>query len=298
MRPPIVPVPVITSGFDLKRKHPIHGTVIPHTGVDFRAPVGTPVLASAPGVVVRSAFDPPRSQGGTGAGHLVGINHDNGLGTRYYHLSRIDVKQGQRVKAGQRIALSGNSGDSTGPHLHFEIRTGGYWGTPVNPVPYMSLTKEVIMTSTPVDLTQRIPLGGTNAAPWFGATSASLAALLRAAGRSGPMADRTHERLDVIAEQLPAIRAQNTAIIGALDALGRGEALTRDEFVTGVDTAAREAVRQEMQSAADQLVSTVIAAVTTALADNPAITADDVARLVLSGIGQALSTANADVPEE
>lgn len=104
----------ISSHFNPHRKHPVTGRISPHKGTDFAMPIGTPIAAPSDGVVekVSSHF---------AAGRYVVIRHDNGYRTRYLHLSRPLVSRGERVTMGQRIALSGNTGRSTGPHLHYEV---------------------------------------------------------------------------------------------------------------------------------------------------------------------------------
>jgi murein DD-endopeptidase MepM/ murein hydrolase activator NlpD len=98
-----------------------------HTGLDFVAPDGTPVLAAAGGVVIKTGWD--------GAyGKAVTIQHPDGLKTKYAHLSKIGVKKGQQVVVGQQIARSGSTGNTTGPHLHFEVIKGT---KPVNPEKYL-----------------------------------------------------------------------------------------------------------------------------------------------------------------
>ncbi len=116
----------ITSLFG-PRIHPIYGTPDFHTGIDFGVPVGTEVHAAAAGKVTFAG-----RQGGYGL--LVVIDHGNGLSTYYAHLSEILVEVGQFVEQGQVIALSGNTGLSTGPHLHFEIRLHG---KPVDPLAWL-----------------------------------------------------------------------------------------------------------------------------------------------------------------
>ncbi|MFI7064359.1 peptidoglycan DD-metalloendopeptidase family protein [Kribbella sp. NPDC050124] len=98
-----------------------------HTGQDFPAAVGTPVRAVTSGVV--------RVEHPAWAGNLVRIDHGNGLETLYAHLSSVDVADGTQVTAGQRIGAVGSEGNSTGPHLHFEVRLGG---DPVNPMPFLA----------------------------------------------------------------------------------------------------------------------------------------------------------------
>ncbi|MFF0014270.1 transglycosylase family protein [Streptomyces sp. NPDC005374] len=101
-----------------------------HTGVDFAVPTGTTVKAVAAGKVV--------SSGWAGSfGYQVVIRHADGRYTQYAHLSAISVKSGQTVGGGQRIGRSGSTGNSSGPHLHFEVRTGPGFGTDIDPVAYL-----------------------------------------------------------------------------------------------------------------------------------------------------------------
>jgi len=93
-----------------------------HEGIDFNAPVGTPILATASGTVVRALHDPQY-------GKMVDIDHGNGYMTRYAHAETLYVEEGQVVKRGERIAAVGSTGRSTGPHLHYEVHRGG----PLNP---------------------------------------------------------------------------------------------------------------------------------------------------------------------
>ncbi|MYV68723.1 peptidoglycan DD-metalloendopeptidase family protein, partial [Streptomyces sp. SID2131] len=92
-----------------------------HSGQDFAVPVGTPVKAAAAGTVVKAG--PYGGGDGPAYGNAIVVKHGNGTYSQYAHLSKIQVKIGQKVGAGQKIALSGNTGNSSGPHLHFEIRT-------------------------------------------------------------------------------------------------------------------------------------------------------------------------------
>jgi murein DD-endopeptidase MepM/ murein hydrolase activator NlpD len=107
----------VTSGFAM-RFHPIHQTWRRHLGVDYAAPTGTPVRSVGDGVVEFAG-----RQGGYG--NVVQIKHTNDRSTLYAHLSRIDVRQGQRIEQGVRIGAVGSTGWSTGPHLHFEFRVNG-----------------------------------------------------------------------------------------------------------------------------------------------------------------------------
>jgi murein DD-endopeptidase MepM/ murein hydrolase activator NlpD len=101
-----------------------------HTGVDFPVPTGTSVKAVAAGKVVTSGW-------GGSFGYQVVIRHADGRYTQYAHLSAISVKSGQSVGPGQRIGRSGSTGNSSGPHLHFEVRTGPGFGSDVDPVAYL-----------------------------------------------------------------------------------------------------------------------------------------------------------------
>jgi len=101
-----------------------------HTGVDFVVPTGTTVKAVAAGTVVSAAYD--------GAyGNEVVIRHADGEYSQYAHMSQLSVSAGQTVTEGQQIGLSGATGNVTGPHLHFEIRTTPYYGSDVDPVAYL-----------------------------------------------------------------------------------------------------------------------------------------------------------------
>ncbi|KUM88275.1 transglycosylase family protein [Streptomyces pseudovenezuelae] len=101
-----------------------------HTGVDFPVPTGTSVKAVAAGKVVTSGW-------GGSFGYQVVIRHADGRYTQYAHLSAISVKAGQSVGGGQRIGRSGSTGNSSGPHLHFEVRTGPGFGSDIDPMAYL-----------------------------------------------------------------------------------------------------------------------------------------------------------------
>lgn len=109
----------VSSPFNPNRRHPVTGRVRPHKGVDFSVSQGTPVIAPADGTVEKVAY-----QAG-GAGRYVMLRHGREYQTVYMHLSKSLVKAGQTVKKGERIALSGNTGISTGPHLHYEFHING-----------------------------------------------------------------------------------------------------------------------------------------------------------------------------
>lgn len=107
----------VGSGFGF-RSDPFTSRAALHTGLDFPADHGTPIVASAGGLVIANEWHPEY-------GHVVEIDHGNGLSTRYAHCSKVHVSQGALVKRGQLIAEVGNSGRSTGAHLHFEVLVDG-----------------------------------------------------------------------------------------------------------------------------------------------------------------------------
>ncbi|MEU6556900.1 M23 family metallopeptidase [Streptomyces sp. NPDC046915] len=121
----------LSAGFDQAGSHWMHK----HSGQDFAVPSGTNVVAAHNGTVVKA--------GGNGAGdgpaygNAIVVKHADGQYSQYAHLSRIDVRVGQTVATGQHIAESGNTGNSTGPHLHFEIRSTPNYGSAIDPVPFL-----------------------------------------------------------------------------------------------------------------------------------------------------------------
>lgn len=117
----------LSSSFG-RRSAPTKGASTYHQGVDWAVPKGTAVYASSGGTVTKAGW-------GSGYGYVVYIKHPDGRETRYAHLNKVLVSAGQTVKQGQKIALSGNTGRSTGPHLHFEIRING---VAVNPLKYLN----------------------------------------------------------------------------------------------------------------------------------------------------------------
>jgi murein DD-endopeptidase MepM/ murein hydrolase activator NlpD len=116
----------MASGFGY-RIDPIYKTRRMHSGMDFTAKVGTPVYATGDGYVE------DLENSGWGYGRCIVINHGFGYKTRYAHLSAFKVKSGQKIKRGELIGLVGNTGKSTGPHLHYEVEKGG---KKVNPIHY------------------------------------------------------------------------------------------------------------------------------------------------------------------
>lgn len=123
-----IPGAKISSRFG-HRKDPFNGRSAMHSGIDFKAARGTPVLATGDGVIVKAGRN-------GGYGKVVEVRHKNGLVSRYAHLSRITVKNGQKVRVGQTIGKVGSTGRSTGPHLHYEVRQGK---TARNPSKYMQV---------------------------------------------------------------------------------------------------------------------------------------------------------------
>jgi murein DD-endopeptidase MepM/ murein hydrolase activator NlpD len=103
-----------------------------HEGVDLRAPTGTPVLASAAGEIIHAG------RGLKGYGRLAVVDHGGGWTSVYAHLSRVDVRVGDHVTRGEKLGLSGRSGRSQGPHLHFEIRKGA---DPLDPLLFLPQAK-------------------------------------------------------------------------------------------------------------------------------------------------------------
>ncbi len=126
--PSIMPLSAakLTSNYGM-RTHPVIGGRRNHKGVDLAAPTGTPVLATADGIVSRADLY-------SSYGLYISLQHGAALETRYAHMSRLAVAAGQRVSKGDIIGYVGSTGRSTGPHLHYEIRMDG---VAVNPIPYM-----------------------------------------------------------------------------------------------------------------------------------------------------------------
>lgn len=125
---PITSSARMSSGFGY-RIHPVTGKTQFHKGMDFAAPIGTPIYATGNGVVTFSGW-------GTGYGRYVEVDHGNGTVTRYAHTSANYVNVGDTVYANQQIAAVGNTGRSTGAHLHYEVRQNGQ---AVNPQTYLAM---------------------------------------------------------------------------------------------------------------------------------------------------------------
>ncbi|WP_410499929.1 M23 family metallopeptidase [Chitinibacter sp. S2-10] len=111
------------------RVDPFKGTQVFHEGIDYQGDVGTPIVAAATGKVVYAAYHPQY-------GNMVELDHGKDLTSRYAHASQLLVKEGDTIQVGQKIALLGSTGRSTGPHLHFEIR---YRGVAQNPLRFLDL---------------------------------------------------------------------------------------------------------------------------------------------------------------
>lgn len=124
----------LSSAFGM-RFHPKHKTMMMHNGVDIGAPIGSPVFAAKSGTVKYA------TQVG-GYGNAIQLDHGNGVTTLYGHLDKYGVKAGQKVQGGQKIAESGNTGVSSGPHLHFEIAKNGVRD---NPVKHLKFTGKTVM---------------------------------------------------------------------------------------------------------------------------------------------------------
>jgi len=133
--------PVITSGFSTARLHPILKEVRAHLGVDYKAPIGSPVVAVADGVVVSAGMS-------GGSGNMVHLRHSNGFETEYLHLSAIAVRAGAHVRQGELIGRVGMTGLATGPHLDYRLKRNGAFINPVtahramppaDPVPQMQM---------------------------------------------------------------------------------------------------------------------------------------------------------------
>lgn len=135
----------LTSSFGV-RSDPFHGSAAMHAGVDIPGPIGTPIYATADGVIGRAGrFG--------GYGNLITVNHGKGIETRYGHLSKILVAPNTRVRRGQMIGLMGSTGRSTGSHLHYEVRIDG---AAVNPMPFMqnaNVLDQIQQRATRIQLT-------------------------------------------------------------------------------------------------------------------------------------------------
>lgn len=124
LRSPLKFEPSVSSGFSPRRLHPVLHEYRAHLGVDYRAPIGAPVIAVASGTVVSAGWS-------GGSGQMVHLRHANGFETQYLHLSSMTVRRGARVEQGQTIGRVGSTGLSTAPHLDYRLRKNGVYVNPV-----------------------------------------------------------------------------------------------------------------------------------------------------------------------
>ncbi|MDQ3247459.1 MAG: M23 family metallopeptidase [Pseudomonadota bacterium] len=145
-----------TSGYGV-RSDPFQGRAAMHAGIDLAGKIGTPIYATADGVITTAAFN------SGGYGNLIKIDHGRGIETRYGHLSSIGVRAGQRVKRGELIGGMGSTGRSTGSHLHYEVRVDG---RAVNPIPFMKSTDYLVAmqrNASSHSMDNHVALGGPTA---------------------------------------------------------------------------------------------------------------------------------------
>lgn len=149
--PSSLPAAVISMSSNFGYRHdPFTGASAMHAGIDFKGPVGTPIMAAADGVVTYAGVH-------SGYGNCVEITHANGLVTRYAHLSSFSVKLGQKVMRGIQIARMGSTGRSTGPHLHFEVRLNGQ---AINPLKFLEANPDVLKVQAVTGSTGRNAAAG------------------------------------------------------------------------------------------------------------------------------------------
>ncbi len=134
---PVEKLAYLTSSYGM-RVDPFNGHARMHKGIDIPGPVGTPIYATADGIVQRAGW-------ANGYGNLVQIGHGNDLETRYGHMSRIVVAANTRVHRGQVIGFMGSTGRSTGSHLHYEVRVAG---AAINPIPFIAGADYLIALNT------------------------------------------------------------------------------------------------------------------------------------------------------
>lgn len=146
-RPSLWPVQGRLTSFFGQRLDPFNGHGSFHSGIDISIPTGTPVVATAGGLV-------KLAERHSGYGHIVVLDHGNGLETYYAHLSRYQVVPGQRIARGEVLGFSGMSGRATSPHLHYEVRISG---TPVNPYPYLKAPSIMAEAATEKAKTRDLP---------------------------------------------------------------------------------------------------------------------------------------------
>ncbi|GAA4010937.1 hypothetical protein GCM10022280_05390 [Sphingomonas swuensis] len=145
-----VKMAAFTSSFGV-RSDPFKGGAAMHAGIDLAGPIGTPIYATADGVVTEGGWN------AGGYGNLIKLDHGRGIETRYGHLSGISVRAGERVKRGQLIGRMGSTGRSTGSHLHYEVRIDG---RAVNPIPFMRSTDFILAIRDRNGAMDQVALGG------------------------------------------------------------------------------------------------------------------------------------------
>ena len=139
----------LTSSYGF-RSDPFKGRRARHKGIDMAGPIGTPIYATADGII-------GRAQWVSGYGKYIEINHGNEIQTRYGHMSRLNVEPNARVKSGDLIGFMGSTGRSTGSHLHYEVRIAG---EAVNPIPFMQSNDFLIAQKLAPGVKGNIALGG------------------------------------------------------------------------------------------------------------------------------------------
>ena len=144
----------LTSGYGV-RSDPFKGRAAMHAGIDLAGPLGTPIYATADGMVNRAEYN------NGGYGNLVELNHGRGIQTRYGHLTRSIVQAGQRVKRGDLIGYMGSTGRSTGSHLHYEVRIDG---KAVNPVPFLQSGEYLLAVQRRAATAVKVAMGGPSEA--------------------------------------------------------------------------------------------------------------------------------------
>ena len=147
-----------TSGYGV-RSDPFRGRAAMHAGVDLAGPLGTPIYATADGIVARAEYN------NGGYGNLVEISHGQGIQTRYGHLSRFATRPGQRVRRGELVGYMGSTGRSTGSHLHYEVRIDG---RAVNPIPFMQQANALVALQRRNDIGTPAAIGGPTGGPATG----------------------------------------------------------------------------------------------------------------------------------
>lgn len=201
-----------------------------HTGLDFGVPTGTPIDAAGAGKVVAAGWD------STGYGNRVIIDHGNGRLTLYGHLDKITVAAGDQVGAGQRIGLSGSTGNSTGPHLHFGLQVNGQWVDPTSylggsPVSALSqalngggLTAAGI--GTPLSLSGGIPVGVVML-PSTGLANSATASMAGALpATTGPLADPSISGMITQAAQASGVPSSLVAAVVQTESGGNSQAVS------------------------------------------------------------------------